>query len=166
MGSVSIEGILWRLKECCRKMAEQGDVGAQLYLKMCNKIEKTALKEETEVAKLRKTAERGDVDAQYKLGLCYYHGNDVSQDYKEAMKWFGKAAEQGNEWAQWRLVECCKIMAEQGDTDAKLCLEMYHKRRNGDPNTTEAENDSNLVDFIHKYGHGIWRISKTILENI
>jgi hypothetical protein len=31
----------------------------------------------------------------------YYHGKGVSRDYKEAMRWYTKAAEQGNAQAQY-----------------------------------------------------------------
>ena len=44
---------------------------------------------------LRK-AEQGDAEAQNSIGDCYYFGNGVQQDYKQAVYWFRKAAEQGN----------------------------------------------------------------------
>ncbi len=46
-------------------------------------------------------AEQGDAVAQFKLGVMYMnghvysHGEGVSQDYAEAVKWYHKAAEQG-----------------------------------------------------------------------
>ena len=50
-----------------------------------------------------KKAEQGDVDALFHLGYLYESGRGVSQDYKEAAKWYRKAAEQGNANAQCNL---------------------------------------------------------------
>jgi len=49
-----------------------------------------------EVAKLRKLADQGDSVAQLALGECYYYGDGVTENEKEAFKWFSKSAEQGN----------------------------------------------------------------------
>ena len=38
----------------------------------------------------------GDADAQYNLGTLYFVGQDVPQDYTEAVRWLRRAAEQGN----------------------------------------------------------------------
>lgn len=48
-------------------------------------------------------AEKGDVSAQFKLGIMYFKGQETSQDYKEALKWFQRAAEQGLPEAQHNL---------------------------------------------------------------
>lgn len=41
-------------------------------------------------------AEQGDSDAQFELGMGYYYGQgDVRKNYKEAAKWYLKAAKQG-----------------------------------------------------------------------
>ena len=48
-------------------------------------------------------AEQGDARAQYNLGSMYYNGKGVTQDYKEAVKWYTKAAEQGYAVAQSNL---------------------------------------------------------------
>ena len=52
---------------------------------------------------LKKKAEQGDANAQNILGLMYNNGEGVTQDYKEAVKWFTKAAEQGYASAQYNL---------------------------------------------------------------
>ena len=45
---------------------------------------------------LKNKALAGDADAQFNLGQMYRKGEGgVSQDYKEAVKWFKKAAEHG-----------------------------------------------------------------------
>ncbi len=53
-----------------------------------------------------KLAEQGDAEAQFRLGERYYNGDDVEQDYEEAVKWYRKAAEQGNASAQYCLGMC------------------------------------------------------------
>jgi hypothetical protein len=45
-------------------------------------------------------AEAGDPAAQYRLGFNYSEGIGVSQNYAEAAKWWGKAAEQEYSAAQ------------------------------------------------------------------
>ena len=45
-------------------------------------------------------AKQGDPGAQFSLGECYYHG---AQDYKQAVYWYSKAAEQGHALAQYNL---------------------------------------------------------------
>ena len=49
------------------------------------------------IGALLKKAKAGDAEAQYKLGDCYYWGEEgVVEDKVEAVKWYRKAAEQGN----------------------------------------------------------------------
>jgi len=50
-----------------------------------------------------KLAEQGEAEAQYLLGNRYSIGYGVSQDYKEAVRWYQKAAEQGCANAQYNL---------------------------------------------------------------
>jgi putative methionine-R-sulfoxide reductase with GAF domain len=52
------------------------------------------------VPDLRRMAELGDAVAQFALGAHYATGDDVPQDYAEAVRWFNQAAEQGNVPAQ------------------------------------------------------------------
>jgi len=49
---------------------------------------------------LQKLAEQGDAYAQFAIGARYATGEDVKQDYGEAVRWFTKAAEQGHVVAQ------------------------------------------------------------------
>ncbi len=59
------------------------------------------------VETVRRDAMRGDRYWQYFLGMCYYLGGDgVPQDYPEAVKWFRKAAEQGEGKARIQLGDC------------------------------------------------------------
>jgi hypothetical protein len=45
---------------------------------------------------MRKLAEQGDPAAQFSMGARYATGEDVPQDYAEAVRWFSMAAEQGH----------------------------------------------------------------------
>ena len=56
--------------------------------------------------KLVKMAENGDAKAQCDLGTCYYYGIGVTQDYREAVKWYRKSAEQDYAPAQNDLANC------------------------------------------------------------
>ena len=102
------------------KAAEQGNVTAQYQLGECyyygdgvNKDYAEAVKWYSKAAKqgsgyavvkrLRELAEHGNADAQCMLGYCYYHGNGVDDDRAEAIKWWRKAAEQGNKEAIFTL---------------------------------------------------------------
>ena len=49
---------------------------------------------------LRPLADAGQADAQYNVGLMYRTGQGVAQDYREAMRWYAKAAAQGHAKAQ------------------------------------------------------------------
>ena len=49
---------------------------------------------------LQPFAQQGNVDAQYNLGMMYLDGKGVAQNYKQAMVWFQKAAQQGDIGAQ------------------------------------------------------------------
>lgn len=49
---------------------------------------------------MRRLAEQGDALAQFGMGVRYHSGEDVPQDYAEALRWFSLAAEQGNVPAQ------------------------------------------------------------------
>ena len=48
-------------------------------------------------------AQQGNSYAPFYLGLMYYNGEGVTQDYKQAVKWWRKAAEQGDASAQYSL---------------------------------------------------------------
>lgn len=51
----------------------------------------------------KKAAELGYEWGQFNLGNMYELGKGVEQDYKEALTWYLKAAEQGNQDATERL---------------------------------------------------------------
>ena len=55
------------------------------------------------VESLLPLAKAGDVTAQFNLGELYREGTNVIQNYGEAIKWFTRAAEQGDADAQHNL---------------------------------------------------------------
>ncbi len=50
----------------------------------------------TALREWRPLAKQGDADAQYNLVIMYSSGEGVPQDYAEAVRWYRKAAEQGD----------------------------------------------------------------------
>jgi len=54
----------------------------------------------TTLSDLRRLADKGDPVAQFVLGARYAQGDEVEQDYSEAVRWFEKAANQGHVVAQ------------------------------------------------------------------
>jgi len=59
---------------------------------------------------MAKRAEQGHAPSQFNLGVMYSQGQGVSQDYKEAVRWYLAAAEQGYSSAQVAL----GVMYERG----------------------------------------------------
>ena len=73
-----------------------------------------------------KAAEQGDINEQYALGIIYSHGQGVTQDYGQAVYWYGKAAAQGHADAQTSL----GLMYEDGKgvtQDYKQAVDWYTK---------------------------------------
>jgi TPR repeat protein len=108
-------------------------------------------------------AEQGDAAAQASLGFMYEMGIEVPVDGAEAVKWYRKAAEQGNSRAKCNLdqiaahgfmfepgkhvpangaeaVHWCKKAAEQGDARAQFNLGQMYEWGDGVPQDSgEAE---------------------------
>ena len=93
-------------------------------------------------------AEQGDADVQFALGIMYVQGQDVPQDYKEAVKWFRLAAEQGVAYAQYNLgvmydkgqgmlqddqeaLKWYRLAAEQGKASAQYNLGVMYAKGQG-----------------------------------
>ena len=84
---------------------------------------------ETAYRLIKPLAEQGLPEAQVNLGLMYDRGQGVPQDYAEALKWYRKAAEQGNAKA----VKWCRKAAEQGNAEAQYNLGIMYDKRLGVP---------------------------------
>ena len=63
---------------------------------------------------IRKLAEQGYAEAQYVLGYMYDEGAGVPQDFKEAVRWYRKAAEQDTLWHKTYLETCMTTAKEEG----------------------------------------------------
>ena len=62
-----------------------------------------AADESVDLEMIVESAVKGSAAAQFYLGEKFYYGKGTTQDYKEALKWFKKAAEQGDADAQYNL---------------------------------------------------------------
>jgi len=49
----------------------------------------------SDIAYLRANPEKGSALSQYNLGVHYANGNEVPQDFVEAVRWYRMAAERG-----------------------------------------------------------------------
>ena len=63
-------------------------------------------------------AKDGDAEAQFNLGLCYNNAIGIQQDYKEAMKWYKKAAKQ-NYGKAFRNIGICYLNGTGVEKDEK-----------------------------------------------
>ncbi|MDE5832523.1 MAG: sel1 repeat family protein [Desulfovibrio sp.] len=62
-------------------------------------------------------AKNGNIRAQSRLAYLYEHGLGVARNYKEALKWYRKAAKCGHPYAQYNLA----VMYESGGGVALNC---------------------------------------------
>ncbi len=93
-----------------------------------------------------KSAEQGHTFAHYDLGVMYSRGDGVTQDYKEAIKWYLKAAEKDHIFAQYNL----GVMYGNGQgviQDYKEAIKWYLK-------AAEKGNVSAQVNLGVMYNHG------------
>ena len=75
-------------------------------------------------------AEKGDVASQSALGDCYYNGDGVEVNHREAAKWYRKAAEQGDINAEFKLGAMYATLYEAGKgvvRDYGESIKWYHK---------------------------------------
>ena len=107
-------------------------------------------------------AEEGQPWAQYGLGIMYYDGKGVTQDYKQAVKWYRKAAERGYADAQYNLAfmydegqgviqdykQAAKWYlkaAEQGEVDSQYNLALMYDKGQG---VIQSSNNSYIWNAI------------------
>ncbi len=79
-----------------------------------------------DIAKLSAKAENGDARAQYLLANCYFVGNGVPEDRKQAVIWYREAAKRGYAFAQGSLGWCYEN-AEGAPKNMKQAAEWYRK---------------------------------------
>ena len=111
--------------------------------------------EEQSIEQLSQAATQGDTTAQFNLGLKYYNGEGVSEDFREAVKWFRMAAKQGHATAQSYLgimyakgegvpkdgqeaVKWFRRAAEQGYASAQFNLGIMYASGRGSAGGTNA----------------------------
>lgn len=117
----------------------------------------------TEIELLLESAQQGDPNAQFELAMKYYEGsNGVKKDYKKAVKWWRKVAEQGNADAQFNVglmyangngvikdeAEAFKWWhksAEQGSKDAQLNVGVMYAVGNG-----VARDEQEAIKWLEK----------------
>lgn len=102
-------------------------------------------------------------DETRKTGLKYYTGDGVKQDYQEALKWFRKAADQGDARAQYNIglmydngigvalnhIEALiwyQKAADQGDTDAQAAIKNSSDETGQLTKVTKETTDSTKED--------------------
>ena len=84
------------------KAAKHGDADAQLHIGRC--LEETNASNVEIVTAYRKSAEMGNAEAMCFLGDWYFYGEKgLEVDVKESFHWWLKAAEQGNDYAQFKV---------------------------------------------------------------
>jgi TPR repeat protein len=132
--------------ELFKKLADQGDVAAQLCLGVMYEDGK-GIEQDVKIAieLYQKSAEQGDKVAQWLLGDHYEKGQGVKQDYSLAVHWYQQAANQGEVSAQRALgimyqegkgveqnfslaIHWHQQAAKQGDTQSQHALEIMYQR--------------------------------------
>jgi TPR repeat protein len=83
-------------------------------------------KEQEKFEELSASAQTGDIDAQYEVAMMYLKGRGVHQSGKQARKWLGKAAEQGDARAITRL-GIVNYKGEDGPIDYPQALELFNR---------------------------------------
>jgi TPR repeat protein len=75
----------------------------------------------------RRLAELGNAEGQYECGWSYEYGESIAEDKKEAMKWYMKAAEQGNVKAQIQLGNHYNNSSDDKEETKKEAFKWYMK---------------------------------------
>jgi uncharacterized protein len=106
---------------------------------------------------MRQAAEDGVADAQFWLGVAYEQdefGVFGVRDEREALKWYRKAAEQGNPDAEVELGRCY----EDGrgvEQDYALAAQWYRKAAEHVPNLGGAGQGRNDLGLLYMEGPGV-----------
>ena len=118
-----------------RRLAEQGNAGAQYNLGVMYARGEGVPKGATEAAKWYcRAAEQGEAKAHAILGVMYSQGTSVPQDDTEAAKWYRRAAEQGHAGVQYLLAG----MYYQGTDAPKDDAEAAGRQKNGTAQTAQV----------------------------
>lgn len=105
--------------------------------------------EQTKFEKNIEAARNGDIAAQNIIGVCYYNGDGVEQDYKEAVEWFRKTAEKGNVTGQYNM----GYMYDYGkgvEQNHEQALYWYQKAANQGHKSAQ-----NNIGVMYEFGRGV-----------
>lgn len=138
------EGVTQSFEDAAKwfdKSANQNDAEGQ-YLLAClySKGKGVQVNSQKSFKLLMESAQQGHADAQCGVAACYDYGeNDIAIDHEEAIKWWRKAAEQGNARGQWAVgnyyfdnrdfaqaVQWFEKSANQGEALSQLLLGMCY----------------------------------------
>jgi TPR repeat protein len=99
--------------------------------------------------KVKAKAEAGDANSELELGLRYFNGEGVTKNKVEAVKWYLKAAEQNNHFAQYNLGN----LYYNGDGVVKDYAEAVKwYRKAAEQNDVRAQSDLGLCYY---FGNGV-----------
>ena len=99
---------------------------------------------------IKPQAEKGDAVAQFFLGYLYDEGKGVPQDYDEAVKWYRKAAKQGNKEARHNL----DLMGDQDQVSKDRAEKEKWHRGATEPKNTAAQPNLHIME--DRSGKGKW----------
>ena len=106
-----------------------------------------------------KLAKAGDEDAQVAVGKAYEQGGDTGINRVEAAKWYGKAADQGNVEAMFRLARLVSEGAQGVKKNLELAAKLYESAaRQGH---VEAQN---WLGYSYQHGYGIQQSDASAIE--
>jgi hypothetical protein len=102
VGLTLLFALTWLIAPWASRLMRQSDAkAARTPAPQAAAANQTELSDDvSDLASLRRVAERGDPAAQFALGARYATGEEVEQDYVEAVRWFTQAAERGHILAQ------------------------------------------------------------------
>ena len=97
----------------------------------------------------KKSAEFGNAEAQRLLGDCYFWGEGIREDTREAVKWYRLAAEQGDAEAQ-RMLGACYSLGEGIREDKQEAVKWY--RLAAEQGDAAAQR---MLGYCYSLGEGI-----------
>lgn len=151
-----------------RAAAEQGDENARVMLAI---IEVQGMLLQSRLL----DAEQGNANQQFALGKMYSEGQDVPQNYEEAVRWFRAAADQGHAHAQAELgsmyalglgvpqnygeaVRWLRAASEQGFAEAQFVLGGWYALGRGVPqNYVKAHKWMNISVYLGNQNDAVFR---------
>jgi TPR repeat protein len=104
-------------------------------------------------------AKAGDEEAQYAVGEALANGNDVKVNKAEASKWYGKAADQGNADAQFKLA----TLFHEGAPGLKKSPERAAKLYEAAAKQGHVE-AQNWLGYCYQHGLGVAQSDKSAVE--